>query len=192
WLRTRIEDRVATRAKGREGQFSHAGLLNRQEHRPAAPGLAGAGGRNRPSWWRHSLQELWPLSAHEHAREPIGVESPDKGLRFDGRSARRPELEQHLTAKRQPLVDEDFCPGNTGIFGPTLELPRPARNGDEPRYCLAREPPSVLFPVPHPRLSLPRRYGHFSTPPVSVVRFVSGAQCRLPNEMPWAHRMPRR
>jgi len=174
-LRTRIEDRVATRAKGREGQFSHAGLQNRQEHRPAAPGLAAARDRNRPSRWRHSLQELWPLTAHEHAREPIGVESPDKGLRFDGRSARRPELEQHLTAKRQPFVDEDFCPGNTGIFGPTLKLPRPARNGDEPRYCLAREPPSVLFAGMSPASILMRRYCHFSRPPVSVALFVSGA-----------------
>jgi hypothetical protein len=66
-------------------------------------------------------------------------------MRFDGHSARRPELEKHLTAKRQPLVDEDFCPGDTGIFGPTLELTRPDRNGNEPRHYLAREPSSILL-----------------------------------------------
>lgn len=121
-LRTGIQERIAARAKGRKGQLSHAGVANRQEHGPVAPDLARPGNRDRPSRWRHGLQELRPLTAHEHAREPIGVESPDKGLRFDGRSARRPELEKHLTTKRQPLVEEDLCPGSAGIFGPTLEL----------------------------------------------------------------------
>lgn len=160
WLRTRIEDRVATRAEGREGLSG----INRSTS--GIPFI---------SW---SSKNLWPLTAHEHAREPIGVESPDKGLRFDGRSTRRPKLEQHLTAKRQPLVDEDFCPGRTSIFGPPLELPRPARNGDEPRHGLAREPPSVLFAVPHS--SLPHRYGHFSASglrrPLREWRAVSSAE----------------
>ena len=66
---------------------------------------------DRPSRWRHGLREPWPLTTHEHAREPIGVEPPEKGMRFRRRSARRPEPRKHLTAKRQPLVDEDLCPG---------------------------------------------------------------------------------
>ena len=84
WLRTGIEDRVAARAKDREGQLSHPGVADRQEHRPVVPDLARPGDRDRPSRWRHSLQELRPLTAHEHAREPIGVESPDKGMCLDG------------------------------------------------------------------------------------------------------------
>ena len=106
-------------------------------------------------------------------------------MRFDGRPARRPELEQHLTAKRQPLVDEDFRPGRTGIFSPTLKVPRPDRNRGEPRHDLARGPPSILFARRRPTAALTRRYSHFCTPPVNVnALFVCGAQCRLPNECP--------
>ncbi len=53
-------------------------------------------------------------------------------MRLDRRIARPPELEEYLTAERQSLIDEDFCPGSTGIFGPPLELTRSDRNGDEP------------------------------------------------------------
>jgi hypothetical protein len=100
-------------------------------------------------------------------------------MRLDRRIARSSELEEYLTAERQSLIDEDFCPGSTGIFGPLLELTRSDRNGDEPRDYLATESPSVLFAGTSPPAMLTCRDCHFSTPPVFVTLLACGCRANV-------------